>query len=272
MKATGLADDTIVIFTSDHGEMLGERGLWYKMSFFEGASRVPLVIANPSRFKPARIAASVSLVDLLPTLVDLAGGDASALMGSIDGRSLLPHLEGEKGHDEAIGEYLAEGAIAPLVMIRRRQWKFIHSAPDPDQLYDVRRDPSERDNLALKPEYAEHVADFRAEIARRWDLASLDATVRESQRRRRIVDAALAKGETHAWDFQPFRNCRQVLNAISLFCILLFPSISLTAVCMCSIIPSKSTNLAIGDYFVVLVQEQVCSSSAGKVYRQVVLV
>ena len=66
--------------------------------------------------------------------------------------------------------------------------------------------PRERDNLAARPEYAEHVADFRAEIARRWDLAALDATVRESQRRRRVVDAALTKGEPHAWDFQPFRD------------------------------------------------------------------
>jgi choline-sulfatase len=206
LKATGLADDTIVVFTSDHGEMLGERGLWYKMSFFEGASRVPLVIAGSSRFKPARVGASVSLVDLLPTFVDLAGGDAAALAGSIDGRSLLPHLEGRAGHDEAIGEYLAEGAIAPMVMLRRQQWKFIHSAPDPDQLYDVKSDPGERDNLAGKAEYAETVADFRAEIARRWDLAGLDAAVRESQRRRRIVDAALTKGEPHAWDFQPFRD------------------------------------------------------------------
>ena len=70
-----LAEDTIVILISDHGEMLGERGLWYKMSFFEGASRVPLVIASPGRFAPRRVGASVSLVDLLPTLVDLAGGD-----------------------------------------------------------------------------------------------------------------------------------------------------------------------------------------------------
>jgi choline-sulfatase len=218
LKVAGLAENTIVVFTSDHGEMLGERGLWYKMSFFDGAARVPLVIAGPGRFKPARVGASVSLVDLLPTFVDFAGGDAATLQGSIDGRSLAPHLRGEIGHDEAIGEYLAEGAIAPMVMIRRRQWKFIHSAPDPDQLYDVKRDPRERDNLAARPEYGETVADFRAEIARRWDLAALDTTVRESQRRRRIVDAALMKGEPHAWDFQPFRDAsRQYMrNSVDL--------------------------------------------------------
>ncbi len=206
LRATGLAEDTIVILTSDHGEMLGERGMWYKMSFFEGASRVPLVVANPGRFAASRVGASVSLVDLLPTLVDFAGGRTEALGGSIDGRSLSPQLAGRKGHDEAIGEYLAEGAIAPLVMIRRGDFKFIHSAPDPDQLYDLSRDRGERDNLAERAEHAGRVADFRAEAARRWDLAALDAEVRESQRRRRLVGAALSKGAIRAWDFQPFRD------------------------------------------------------------------
>jgi choline-sulfatase len=205
LRATELASDTIVIFLSDHGEMLGERGLWFKMNFFEGAARVPLVISAPRRFSPRRVSASVSLVDLLPTLVDLAGGDSAAL-GSIDGRSLHGRLTGAGGHDEAIGEYLAEGAIGPIVMIRRGAWKFIHSPADPDQLYNLSTDPSERDNLAMREEHGKRVAAFKAEIARRWDLAALDAHVRDSQRRRRIVDAALTKGEAHSWDFQPYRD------------------------------------------------------------------
>ena len=153
LQATGLAENTIVVLTSDHGEMLGDRGLWYKMNFFDGAARVPLVIASPGRFAPRRVAASVSLLDLMPTLVDLAGGDP-ALGGPIDGRSLAPHLVGRTGHDEALGEYLAEGAIAPMVMIRRGPFKFIHSPPDPDQLYDLAADPGERANLAVDPAHA----------------------------------------------------------------------------------------------------------------------
>ncbi len=210
LRASGLDRDTVVIFTGDHGEMLGERGLWFKMNFFEGASRVPLVVSAPERYAPRRVAASVSLIDLLPTLVDIAGGDSAALGATIDGRSLVPHLEGRKGHDEAIGEYLAEGAIAPLAMIRRRDHKFIHSPPDPDQLYDLAVDPLERDNLAARPEQAERVADFRQEAARRWDLPALEARVRESQRRRRLVDAALSKGEAHSWDFQPRRDAAKL--------------------------------------------------------------
>src|SRR6185437_2879523 len=137
LAETGLAEETIVVVLADHGDMLGERGLWYKMSFFEGAARIPLIVTAPRRFAPRRVAAAVSLLDLLPTLAELAGETAPAL----DGRSLVPHLEGGAGHDEVIGEYLAEGAVAPIVMIRRGAEKFVHSPADPDQLYDLAGDP-----------------------------------------------------------------------------------------------------------------------------------
>jgi choline-sulfatase len=103
-------------------------------------------------------------------------------------------------------------------MIRRGALKFIHSPADPDQLYDVERDSGERDNLAASPNRAAEVAEFRAEIARRWDLAALDASVRESQRRRRLVGQALSKGEIRAWDFQPFRDASRqyVRNSMDL--------------------------------------------------------
>jgi len=218
LRDTGLADETIVIFLSDHGEMLGERGLWFKMNFFEGGARVPLIVGGAGRFAPRRIDASVSLVDILPTLVDLAGGDSAGLGATIDGRSLLPWLTGGEGRDEVIGEYLAEGAVAPMVMIRRGPWKFIHSGPDPDMLFNLIDDPCERANLAERFEHAARVAEFRREIAWRWDLPALDAQVRESQRRRRIVDAALNLGEVRAWDFQPFRDAARsyVRNTVPL--------------------------------------------------------
>ena len=91
-------------------------------------------------------------------------------------------------------------------MIRRGAYKFIHSPVDPDQLFDFNRDPRERDNLADDPSCAAVIADFRIEAGKLWDLAQLDARVRESQRRRRLVDAALNKGKIQAWDFQPFQK------------------------------------------------------------------
>ena len=204
LDETGLRDDTIVIVTSDHGEMLGERGFWYKMSWFEGASRVPLLVSAPGRFAARRVASAVSLVDLMPTLVELAqDGRPGTYASEIDGRSLLPHLGGTGGHDEVIGEYLAEGAVAPLMMIRRGTTKFVTSPADPDQLYDLAADPDERVNLADDPAQAAVLGAFRAETAARWDLAALDRAVRESQRRRHAVVSALSIGTPAPWDFQP---------------------------------------------------------------------
>ena len=118
----------VALVLADHGEMLGERGLWYKMSFFEPACRIPLFIHAPRLFSARSVSQSVSLVDLLPTLLELANdGKTTPIAGQLDGHSLLPHLQGSGGHDEVLGEYLAEGAIAPIVM---RREGFLLAGPD----------------------------------------------------------------------------------------------------------------------------------------------
>jgi choline-sulfatase len=204
LRDTGRLDGTAVIVTSDHGEMLGERGAWFKMSFFEGAARVPLVVCAPAFFAPGRVAAAVSTMDLLPTLEGLAhDGDLAGIVGPLDGRSLLPDLSGAPGRDEVVAEYLAEGALAPIVMIRRGRHKFVHSPPDPDQLFDLASDPHELANLAGDPASAGLVSQFRRQVAARWDLTALDCEVRQSQRRRIAVNAALRTGTPAPWDYAP---------------------------------------------------------------------
>ena len=205
LAESGMAHDTIIVLCSDHGEMLGERGLWYKMNFFEGAARIPFIISAPGRFAPRSIDPSVSLVDLAPTLHAIAGLDRADTM-PLDGHSLLPHLSGGAGHDEVIGEYLGEGAIAPIVMIRRDRWKFIHSPSDPDQLFNLSVDPDELINFASDPAHADLVAAFRREVATRWDLVAIESDVLASQHRRRLVATANAIGTHHAWDWHPPRD------------------------------------------------------------------
>ena len=126
LRQAELNANTVIMVLADHGDMLGERGLWYKMNFFESACRIPLIVHAPGRFLPHRVSGPASLLDILPTLVDLASeGEATEYSAPIDGRSLLPALEGGAAPGEVVGEYLAEGAIAPIVMIRRGRYKFV---------------------------------------------------------------------------------------------------------------------------------------------------
>jgi choline-sulfatase len=212
LAATGLDENTIILFTSDHGDMLGERGLWYKMSFFDWSARVPLLIHAPQRFAHRRVDENVSLVDLLPTLLDLTGaGVEPSLAAPIDGRSLTPLLRGEAldQPNTVLSEYLAEGVAAPAVMIRRGPHKYIHAAPDTELLYTMPDDPHELNNLALQPDGVVVRDQFRSELQNYWQLAELREAVIASQRRRRLVDQALRAGRYSAWDHQPFADAAQ---------------------------------------------------------------
>jgi choline-sulfatase len=211
LEQAQLDRNTVIVVLADHGDMLGERGLWYKMNFYEPACRIPLIVHAPGRFSPRRVAGSASLLDLLPTFTALANqGSEPEYAAPLDGRNLLPALEGQEVRDEVIGEYLAEGAVAPIVMIRRGRYKFVHSPVDPDQLYDLSADPDERVNLAGQISQASIVEDFRTEVSRRWDLSQLNEAVLASQQRRHFVNSALRQGRFQPWDFQPIRDASRL--------------------------------------------------------------
>ncbi|CAF2715998.1 unnamed protein product [Rotaria sp. Silwood2] len=218
LEECDLIDNTIVIFSGDHGDFLGERGLWYKMSFLEPSARVPLLIYAPKYFSPHRVSESISTIDLLPTLVELAGGQLEPHL-EIDGRSLLPHLTNSNvKHDEVIGEYMAEGTLAPLIMIRRGIYKFIYCSMDPPQLFNISNDPHEMINLAQSSsmEHAQILAQFLKEVQQRWDFSAITAQVLRSQRQRRFTDAALRIGQWKPWDHQPFRDSsKQYIRSVA---------------------------------------------------------
>ena len=122
-------------------------------------------------FLPRRVREPVSLVDVLPTLADLARpGLSGALAHSVDGRTLVPLLEGAVEDPEAtvVGEYLAECVPAPMVMIRRGRWKFVHVPGDPDQLFDLDADPLELSTLGADEAQEDVMSAFREETRRRW--------------------------------------------------------------------------------------------------------
>ena len=197
-------DSTQIILCADHGDMLGERGLWYKMSFFEGSARVPLILNAPKQFPAQRITTPVANHDLLPTLVELAGGDPAQLACPIDGNSLVSLVHGENSTERSVyGEYCAEGSIAPIVMLRRGTLKLIYCPKDPPLLFDLDDDPQELNNLATDANHKSLLAELIGEVRQKWDFDIFDAEVRLSQNCRILVDSAHRRGQHRSWDFQP---------------------------------------------------------------------
>ena len=203
------AENTVVVFCSDHGDMLGERGLWFKMNFFEGSARVPLMIAAPGLAERS-IDTPTSLLDLLPTFVEFAGGSPSEIPTPLDGASLLALASGDARPDRPVhAEYAAEGSIEPIVMIRAGAFKYVHAESDPPMLFDLATDPQELRNLALDQASADVAAHLRAAVLERWDLPSFEADVLASQARRRVVYEALRNGAYYPWDFQPLQKASE---------------------------------------------------------------
>lgn len=204
LKATNLLDDTIVIVTSDHGEMLGERGMWYKRHFYQSSIAVPLIIAAPQIFGAGTRRQNVSLIDLLPTLLGFAGdANQSDLAEPIEGRSLLPLLQNSDAtwDDKAIAEVMSDGLANPVFMLRRGDRKLIIGPDQPAQLFDPEADPFETLDLADDPGEAETRAALEAEVETLWDATALQQEIDLSVSRRLLIRDAHGKGKAPDWDF-----------------------------------------------------------------------
>lgn len=209
LKECNMHDNTVLVFTSDHGEMLGERGMWYKQSFFEQSVRVPLIVKVPGVAPEARrVAEPVSLADLMPTLMELAGATPE-WVDPVDGVSFAPLIEGAGSAPErqVIAEYTDMGVIAPSRMIRRGDYKLIYTHGHPDQLYNLREDSAELRNLSGQPELARVEADLRARLLAGWDPQSVHGQILASQRRRLFLkEVARKSGRFPDWSYQASRD------------------------------------------------------------------
>ena len=205
----GLLDNTVVIMTADHGEMLGERGLWYKMNFFENSARVPLIIAGPDIVQ-RQVEQPCCLVDLLPTMLDLAsvnGNSIPDLATPVDGTSLTSLLHGsDKEEGYAASEYCAEGTTYPMFMVRQGSYKYIHCDSDPPMLFDLASDPKELNNLAKDSSYTNVMENFAKQVQENWNSAMLREDIISSQTTRILVNEAMQRKPLTSWEFQPPGN------------------------------------------------------------------
>jgi choline-sulfatase len=189
LQSTGLWENTIVIYASDHGESLGRHGLWFKSSFYEESVRVPLILRIPGGPAGMRTAEPVSLLDLFPTLCDIAGVEPP---GFLDGCSLLPLLNREPlSHERSVfAEYADYGIHTPLRMVRRGQYKLIYAAGYAPLLFDLQADPHETIDLAGSSPHQEIVGDLLREALHGWDPEAIRRQVLENQSHRDLFVAA----------------------------------------------------------------------------------
>jgi iduronate 2-sulfatase len=164
----GLADNTIIVFTSDHGYHLGEHGLWQKMSLFEESARVPLIIAAPGTARKGAVAETpVGLIDLYPTLAELCNVEAP---NNLQGRSLVPILKdpAQAGRGWALTQVTRRSRKSRIFgfTLRTPRWRYTEwdQGRQGRELYDHERDPLEQTNLAADPGQADRIKDLSAKL------------------------------------------------------------------------------------------------------------
>ena len=206
LKLRGLDKDTVIAFTSDHGDMLCERAMVQKRVFYEWSSRIPLILCYPDGRHAGTVRQEpVSLIDLLPTFLDIAGVPENKRL-KIDGRSLVKLLDGcEEGIRESISENPADEMVrTPCFMIRRDSYKYTYIHKGSCQLFNIRQDPGEWNNLAGKEEYAGIESELRERILELFDPEAIYNDVIESFKKRMLIDQAMRINKTK-WDAQEQR-------------------------------------------------------------------
>jgi len=198
LRESSLLDETVVIYTSDHGDMLGEHGMLWKMSFYEASVGIPLVVRMAgSDGGGRRVSPAVSLIDLAPTLTDIAG---TSSIPDVAGKSLVGYLQ--HGHPRAKrdGVY-SELMIPPDVwtvhgpsggpgrMLRKGRWKFAYYHGEDHELYDIESDPEEVNDLAADPEYGDICDEMREQVLAGWDPGVLTRAMSRYARKRNLVGA-----------------------------------------------------------------------------------
>jgi choline-sulfatase len=181
-------DDTLVIFTSDHGDMLAERAMVQKRCFYEWSARIPLIVRHPDR-RTGVVDTPVSLLDVAPTILAAAGADEPLPMDGVD-------LFEPRG--VVFSEYHVEKVRAPCFMVRQGRWKYVYIHGHGDQLFDLESDPGEWANLAGERDTAE----LRRAILARFDPDAIACHGVESVARRDVIARAMAMTSTR-WDYSP---------------------------------------------------------------------
>ncbi len=207
LDALGLATTTLVIYTSDHGEMMGEHDMWGKRTFYEGSARVPLIVRWPGHVPAgSRVSAPVELVDLFPTLCAAAGVQPPT---GVDGHNLLPLLAGQsRGWRDIAVTDNAQWLPAPARMVRRGEWKLNYYVGAGFELFNLRDDPDEQHNRAEDARAQDVLHELILSLGRGgWHPATVEARWRRYQREGPRLPRRRLRTPNQFWaDGPPYRD------------------------------------------------------------------
>lgn len=207
LERLNMMDNTIIVVTSDHGEMLGEHGMWFKRTFYDPATKVPLIFSHPGHLPAGKkINEVVSLVDLAATFMKIADvPDCDAWITQMDGDSLDGLLTGDdkEWKDEVVCEYYGEGPIQPMVMLRVGRYKYVYVHEHKPLLFDLVKDPHEMNNLSQSEGYKSITAKFAARIANDFNMQQIKQNIIRSQQERLMLADSLRTGQKTNWDHIP---------------------------------------------------------------------
>ena len=216
LKGEDLDENTLIVYSTDHGDQLGERGLWWKHTLYEDSVRVPLVLRWPKRVPAGERRAQV--VDLLDVAATMAGALGGPALPYGHGRDLLPVAEDPKAPwvDEIFCEHCTDtvpawtgGQATQQRMVRSGDWKLIYAHDYPVQLYDLARDPHERHDLGNDPQHAPIRARLEARVLDGWNPGRVAARIRERRREKDVLDAwarNVHPSDDFRWQLMPEDN------------------------------------------------------------------
>lgn len=182
LQDCGMADDTLVIYTSDHGDNVGARGLWGKSTLYQEAVCVPMIMAGPG-VAPGVCETPVDLLDLFPSILQAAGIEPAGLMDGRPGRSLQDTAQSAAEPERLIlSEYHAAGSNTAGFMLRKGRWKYHYYVRFSPELFDLQTDPEELHDLASDPQHASVLVEMEKALRQICDPEALDAQAKADQR------------------------------------------------------------------------------------------
>jgi len=182
LEDTGLMDNTRVVYSSDHGDNLGTRGLWGKSTMYEESAGIPMIAAGPDIPASSVCDTPVTLVDAFPTYVQSVGAKFDVQDANLPGNSLIDIANGLAPRRTILSEYHAAGAVSGTSMIRHGKWKYIHYAGLPPMLFDLANDPYERTDLGRDARFANVIRECESELRKIVDPDAADRAAKADQR------------------------------------------------------------------------------------------